>query len=68
METITRTALLLLSMALASCASATGPTAQWLDAKANCQEQGKASASSPELRSDAYVDQCMIARGYRPQW
>jgi len=33
----------------------------WLDAQTLCQQQGQASASSPELRSDAYADQCMIA-------
>ncbi len=49
MGTTTRTALLLLSAALAGCASATGPSPQLLDARAICQQLGQASASSPEL-------------------
>jgi nitrous oxide reductase accessory protein NosL len=62
-----RTTLLLLTALLAGCASATGPSPQSLDTRAICQQLGQASASSPELRSDAYVDQCMIARGLNPQ-
>jgi hypothetical protein len=68
MGATTRTTLLLLSALLAGCASVTGPSAQWLDARALCQQQGKASASSPELVSGAYADQCMIAHGYQPRW
>jgi hypothetical protein len=60
-----RTILLLMTGALASCA--TGPSAQLLNARAMCQQLAQASASSPELISDAYFDQCMIARGYRSQ-
>jgi hypothetical protein len=60
-----RITLLLMTGALASCAS--GPTAQLLDARALCQQLAHASASSPELVSDAYADQCMIAHGYRSQ-
>ncbi len=60
-----RTILLLMTGALASCA--TGPSAQLLDARAICQQLAQASASSPELISAAYFDQCMIARGYRSQ-
>ena len=67
MGTTTRTTLLLLSAALAGCASA-GPSPQWLDARALCQQQGKASASSPEPASSDYADQCMIARGLSPRW
>jgi hypothetical protein len=67
MCTTTRTTLLLLSAALAGCATASGPPPQWLAARAICQQLGQASASSPELRSDGYVDQCMIARGLNPQ-
>jgi hypothetical protein len=67
MGTITRTTSLLLSAALAGCATASGPPPLWLDAQTLCQQQGQASASSPELRSDAYADQCMIARGLNPR-
>jgi hypothetical protein len=67
MGTTTRTTLLLLSALLVgSCASA-GPSPQWLDARALCQQQGKASASSPEPASGDYADQCMIARGLSPR-
>jgi hypothetical protein len=66
MGTTTRTTLLLLSALLVgNCA--TGPSPQWLDARALCQQQGKASASSPVASSD-YADQCMIARGLSPRW
>jgi hypothetical protein len=61
-----RTILLLMTGALASCA-ATGPPPQWLAARAICQQLAQASASSPALVSDDYVDQCMITGGYRPQ-
>ena len=62
MGATTRTTLLLLSALLAGCAGATGPSPQWLDARALCQQQGKASASSPELISGDYVDQCISPR------
>jgi hypothetical protein len=65
MGATTRTILVLLP-ALAGCA--TGPSAQWLDARALCQQHGKASASSPELASGDYADQCMIAHGLNPRW
>ncbi len=66
MGTTTRTTLLLLwALLVGSCA--TGPSPQWLDARASCQQQGKASASSP-VASDDYADQCMIARGLSPRW
>jgi hypothetical protein len=68
MRATTRITLLLQSALLAGCASATGPSPQSLDARAICQQLGQASASSPELRSDAYADQCMIARGLNPRW
>jgi hypothetical protein len=61
-----RITFLMLSPLMAACAN--GPSPQWLDARALCQQQGQASASSPELRSDAYADQCMIARGLNPRW
>ncbi len=61
----TRTALLLLSAVLAGCA--TRPPRQWLDAQALCQQQGQASASSPELASSDYADRCMIAHGLSPR-
>jgi hypothetical protein len=67
MGATTRITLLLLPALLADCA-ATGPSPQWLDARALCQQQGQASASSPELKSDAYADQCMIAHGLNPRW
>jgi hypothetical protein len=68
MGTTTRTTLLLLSALLVgSCASA-GPSPQWLDARALCQQQGKASASTPEPAGSDYANQCMIARGLSPQW
>ena len=66
MRAFTQTNLLLLSALLAGCA--TGPSPQWLDAQALCQQQGKASASSPELASGDYADQCMIAHGLNPRW
>jgi hypothetical protein len=67
MGTTTRTTLLLLSALLVgSCASA-GPSPQWLDARALCQQQGKASASSEPASGD-YADQCMIPRGLSPRW
>ena len=66
MRAFTRTNLLVLSALLASCA--TGPSPQWLDARALCQQQGQASASSPELAHGNYADQCMIAHGYSPRW
>jgi hypothetical protein len=53
--------LMLLSGVLCGCANAPLPTSQSLDARALCQQQAQASASSPEQRSDAYFDQCMIA-------
>ena len=68
MRATTRTALLLLSAALAGCATASGPSPLWLDAQTLCQQQGQASASSPELASGDYADQCMIARGLNPRW
>jgi hypothetical protein len=60
-----RIGLLVMTVTLAGCA--TGPSPQWLDARATCQKLAQASASSPELIDDAYADQCMIARGYGPQ-
>jgi hypothetical protein len=66
MGTTTRTTLLLLSALLVG-TCATGPSPQWLDARALCQQQGKASASSPVASGD-YADQCMIARGLSPRW
>jgi hypothetical protein len=36
------------------------------EARAQCQQQAQASASSPESWG-AYFDQCMIASGHRPQ-
>jgi hypothetical protein len=66
MGTTTRTTLLLLSALLVrSCASR--PSPQWLDARALCQQQGKASASAPDASGD-YADQCMIARGFKSRW
>jgi hypothetical protein len=67
MGATTRTTLLLLSAALAGCATASGPSPQWFDARALCQQLGQASASSPELASGDYADQCMIARGLNPR-
>jgi hypothetical protein len=37
------------------------------DARALCQQQAEASASSPEQRNDAYFEQCMIARSRHPE-
>jgi hypothetical protein len=56
-----RIVLLLMAGALASCA--TGPSPQLFDAHAICQQLAQASASSPELVSNDYADQCMIAHG-----
>ncbi len=65
MRATMRIILLLTAGALAGCA--TGPSAKSPDARAICQQLAQASASSPELVSSDYVDQCMIARGYGPQ-
>ena len=59
--------LLLLFGALSGCATAPAPSPQALDARSLCQQLAQASASSPELRSDAYYDQCMIASSQRPK-
>jgi hypothetical protein len=65
-EATMRTILLLLSAALCGCASKPSPSPQAVDARALCQQLAQASASSRELRSDAYFDQCMIANSQRP--
>jgi hypothetical protein len=58
--------LLLLSAALSGCATA--PTPQWLDAHALCRQQWEATSNPPPTAvDDAYIDQCMVARGYRPR-
>jgi hypothetical protein len=63
-----RTILLLpLFGALCSCSTGPAPSPQSLDARALCQQLAQASASSPEQRSDAYFDQCMIASSQRPK-
>ena len=59
--------LLLLFGALCSCAAGPAPSPQSVDARALCQQLAQASASSPEQRSDAYFDQCMIAEQPTPQ-
>ena len=57
---------LLLSAALAGCAS--GPSSQWLDARAGCRQQWEATSNPPPTTiDDAYIDQCMVARGYHPK-
>jgi hypothetical protein len=56
---------LLMAGALANCA--TRPSPQLFDAQAICQQLAQASASSPELVSNDYADQCMIARGHGSQ-
>jgi hypothetical protein len=65
-EATIRAILLLLSAALSGCASKPSPPPQAVDARALCQQLAQASASSRELRSDAYFDQCMIADSERP--
>jgi hypothetical protein len=62
-----RTILLLLSVVLCGCASKPSASPQAIDARSLCQQLAQASASSRELRSDAYFDQCMIANSQRPQ-
>jgi hypothetical protein len=58
--------LLLLSTAVSGCATA--PTPQWLDARALCRQQWEATSNPPPTAvDDAYIDQCMVARGYRPR-
>jgi hypothetical protein len=57
---------LLLFGVLGGCAAAPAPP-QTLDARSLCQQLAQASASSPELRSNAYFEQCMIANGQRPK-
>jgi hypothetical protein len=53
-----RTVVLLLSGALASCA--TGPSPQRLDARAGCRQQWEATSNPPPTTvSDTYIDQCM---------
>jgi hypothetical protein len=59
--------LLLLFGALGSCATGPAPSPQSLDARALCQQLAQASASSPDQRSDAYFDQCMIASRQGPK-
>jgi hypothetical protein len=66
-ESIMRTILLLLAGALGGCATKPASAPQWLDARALCQQQAEASASSPEQRSDAYFENCMIASSQRPK-
>jgi hypothetical protein len=66
-EAIMRTILLLLAGALCGCATKPGSAPQSLDARALCQQQAEASASSPEQKSDAYFEQCMIASSKRPK-
>jgi hypothetical protein len=61
-----RAILLLLSAGLCGCASKPSPLPQAVDARALCLQLAQASASSRELRSDAYLDQCMIANSQRP--
>jgi hypothetical protein len=61
-----RTILLLLSAALCGCAGKPSPLPQAFDARALCLQLAQASASSRELRSDAYFDQCMIANSQHP--
>jgi hypothetical protein len=57
---------LLLAAALAGCA--TGPSPEWLNARAGCRQQWKATSNPrPTTVSDAYIDQCMAVRGYLPR-
>jgi hypothetical protein len=61
-----RTILLLLFAALCGCASKPSASPQAINARSLCQQLAQASASSRELRSDAYFEQCMIANSERP--
>jgi hypothetical protein len=61
----TRIIVLPIAGMLAGCA--TGPSSKLLEARAICEQLAQASASSPDLVSKDYSDQCMIARGYSPQ-
>ena len=54
-----RIILLLLCGALCGCATASAPPTP--DARALCEQQAKASSSSPDLSSKAYFDECMNA-------
>jgi hypothetical protein len=65
MRMITPYIVLLIAAALAGCA--TGPSSKLLDARATCEQLAQASASSPDLVSKDYADQCMISRGFGPQ-
>jgi hypothetical protein len=65
MEAAIRIVLLMLSGAVASCATAPSPPT--LDVRAICQELTQASASSPELISKDYFAQCLIAHGASAQ-
>jgi hypothetical protein len=58
MGTAAQIVLLVLSGALASCA--TRPPPQSLDARALCHQLAEASASSPELISKDYFNSCML--------
>jgi hypothetical protein len=58
-----RTVVLLLSVALAGCA--TGPSPQCLDARAGCRQQWETTGNLPST-AEAYINQCMAARGYLP--
>jgi hypothetical protein len=61
-----RIVLLMLSGALAGCATGSSPPMSSLDVRATCQELTQASASSPELISKDYFANCMIAHGAKP--
>jgi hypothetical protein len=57
-----RTVVLRLSAALAGCA--TGRSPKWLNARAGRGQQWEATSNPPPTTvSDAYIDQCMTARG-----
>jgi hypothetical protein len=64
MKAVIRNVLLMLSGAIAGCAtSPTSPTSS-LDVRATRQELTQASASKPELISKDYFANCMIAHGH----
>ena len=65
MRATTRIIVLLIAAALGGCG--TNSSSQLLDARATCQKLAQASASSPDLVSKDYADQCMVARGFGPQ-
>jgi hypothetical protein len=61
------TTLIVLPMTGALAGCATRSPSKFLDARTTCEQLAQASASSPDLVSNDYADQCMISRGFGPK-